>query len=195
MKMIKSREDLKKYIIADNIADSYPGKRPKFLGGWYNYIWRYKIYLRKAEYFRNIENKNVLDVFFEKYYLLRYTRLGMRLGFSIPLNVAESGLSLPHYGTIVINGNAHIGKNCRIMSGVCIGSTNGRNCAAVIGDNVYIGAGAKIIGSITIGDNVCIGANAVVVKCVPNGVTVAGVPAKIISNSDSMLNLSSKLFE
>lgn len=55
---------------------------------------------------------------------------------------------------------------------VIIGSTNGINVAATIGDNVYIGAGAKIIGAITIGDDVCIGANSVVTKDIENGITV-----------------------
>jgi serine O-acetyltransferase len=50
----------------------------------------------------------------------------------------------------------------------------------IIGNNVYIGAGAKILGSITIGDNVIIGANAVVTRNVPPNCTVAGVPARII---------------
>lgn len=66
-----------------------------------------------------------------------------------------------------------------------IGANAGDDGAATIGNNVYIGPGAKIIGRIRIGDNVVIGANAVVTKDVPNGVTVGGVPAKIISEKDS----------
>lgn len=192
--MIRSKEDLHYYLERDRIAEGIVERRPKIIGGWPNTIWKYKIYLRKAEYFRNIEKKSIFQKFNEKYNLLRYTQLGMKLGFTIPLNVAEEGLSLPHYGTIIINGNSHIGKNCRIMADVCIGSTSGVNIAAQIGDNVYIGAGAKIIGQINIGDNVCIGANAVVTKNIEDGITVAGIPAKKISEHNSKSNLNLELF-
>ena len=190
--MIRSKDDVLYYLERDRIADDFKGTKPKLIGGWPNMIWKYKVYLRKAEYFRNLEKKSFIQKIFEKYYLLRYMQFGMKLGFTIPLNVAEEGLSLPHYGTIIINGNSHIGKNCRIMADVCIGSTGGVNIAATIGDNVYIGAGAKIIGQINIGDDVCIGANAVVTKSVEPGKTVAGSPAKVISNKPSRCNLCSK---
>ena len=74
---------------------------------------------------------------------------------------------------------------------VTIGATNGASDAAHIGDNVFIGSGAKIIGGIKISDNVAIAANAVVVKDIitDTGCTVGGVPAKIISNSTSESNL------
>lgn len=61
--------------------------------------------------------------------------------------------------------------------------------AAVIGNNVYIGPGAKIVGEVNIGDNAVIAANAVVVKDVPSFCTVGGVPAKIISHNDSSRHL------
>ena len=56
--------------------------------------------------------------------------------------------------------------------------------APVIGDNVYIGPGAKIFGDITIGNNVSIGANAVVNRSFPDNVIIAGVPAKVIKNKE-----------
>lgn len=192
--MIQNKNDLQYYLKRDQIADDFIGNRPKIIGGWPNVIWKYKIFLRKAEYYKNIKNKNIFQKLLEKYYLFRYSRLGIKLGYTIPLNVFKEGLSIPHYGTIVVNGNSHIGKNCRIMADVIIGSTNGINVAATIGDNVYIGAGAKIIGAITIGDDVCIGANSVVTKDIENGITVVGAPAKKISNIGSKLNLCGKLF-
>lgn len=191
--MIKNKEDLKYYLERDRIADGYTGEKPKIIGSWSNQIWKYKVCMRKAEYYRNLNGKNILQIVVEVYYLLRYTQLGMKLGYTIPLNVAEEGLSLPHYGTIIINGNSHIGKNCRIMADVVIGSTNGINTAATIGNNVYIGAGAKIIGQIRIGDDVCIGANAVVTKDIEAGVTIAGVPAKVVSRTNSHKNISADL--
>jgi len=88
--------------------------------------------------------------------------------------------NLPHHlNGIIISHDAKIGKNCTIMQQVTIspGRTGG---AATIGDNVLIGAGAKIIGKVTIGDNVKIGANAVVVKDIPANCTAVGVPARVL---------------
>ena len=113
------------------------------------------------------------------------------LGISIPINVFDLGLSIVHYGTIVVSQGATVGANCRIREGVTIGATNGSAKAATIGDNVFIGSGAKIIGEVSISSNVAIAANAVVVRDVicENGCTVGGVPAKIISNNNSSSNI------
>ena len=113
----------------------------------------------------------------------RLHALSRHLGFSIHPNSIGPGLSIPHAGTIVVTGNAVIGDNCRIHTCVNIGNHRGK--APRIGNNVYIGPGAKIFGDITVGDNAVIGANAVVNKDVPPGVTVGGVPARIISHKDS----------
>ena len=93
------------------------------------------------------------------------------------------GFYIGHFSGIVISSAAVIGKNCNISQGVTIGISGkgeDRGCP-IIGDNVYIGAGAKVIGRITIGNNVAIGANAVVTKDVPDNAVVVGIPAKIIS--------------
>lgn len=83
--------------------------------------------------------------------------------------------------------NVKIGKNCRINADVVIGTQLGtRDLTPVIGDNCFIGPGAKIFGKINIGDNVAIGANAVVNKDVPSNVTVAGVPAKIVNQNGTV---------
>ena len=89
---------------------------------------------------------------------------------------------LPHHlNGIIISHYAKIGKNCIIYQQVTI-AEDGHQRAATIGDNVSIGAGAKILGNITIGDNVKIGANAVVTKDIPSNCIAVGVPARIISN-------------
>ncbi len=119
----------------------------------------------------------------------RYKKLGIKLGFTIPYKVFGPGLAIVHYGTIIISEGASIGKNCRIHADVNIGANAGSSIAATIGNNVYIGPGAKIVGEITIGDNSVIGANAVVTKDVPPSCTVGGVPARIISEKDSSKHL------
>ncbi|NQT22678.1 MAG: serine acetyltransferase [Candidatus Omnitrophica bacterium] len=88
------------------------------------------------------------------------------------------GFVLMHTFGIVINSDVVGGKNITLEHGVTIGSEKGKS--PVLADNIFIGAGAKIIGAVKIGNNVNIGANAVVVKDVPNNVTVAGVPAEIV---------------
>jgi serine O-acetyltransferase len=90
------------------------------------------------------------------------------------------GFVIMHPVGVVINSKVRGGKNIIVESGVVIGDEKGR--APVLGDNIFIGAGAKIIGGITVGSNVKIGANAVVVKDVPNDVTVVGIPARVINN-------------
>ena len=81
---------------------------------------------------------------------------------------------------IIISHYAHIGKNCKINQQVTIAEGPNKTPAATIGDNCFIGAGAKIIGNVVIGDNVKIGANAVVISDIPSNSTAVGVPARII---------------
>lgn len=86
---------------------------------------------------------------------------------------------LPHLlNGIIISYGAKIGRNCTINQQVTIGQNEKGH--PVIGDNVFIGAGARIIGAVTIGDNVKIGANAVVVKDIPRNSTVVGVPGVVV---------------
>ena len=87
-----------------------------------------------------------------------------------------------------------IGENVCVQEGVCIETTNGSDKAPRIGNNVFIGSGAKIIGDIEVANDVAIGAGAVVVKSITEtGTTWAGVPARKISNDNSHSNLSSYL--
>ena len=96
--------------------------------------------------------------------------------------VFGKGFVIMHPVGVVINSAVRAGENIVIESGVVIGAArNGVPVRApVLGSNIFIGAGAKILGGITIGDNVKIGANAVVVKDVPAGSTAVGIPARII---------------
>lgn len=98
-----------------------------------------------------------------------------------------SGCFFPHVGSIVIHYRSKVGNNCTFVQDITIGLA-GRGTeegAPVIGSQVYIGAGARVIGPIVIGDNVVIGANAVVTKDVPDNAVVAGIPAKIVNYKGS----------
>lgn len=88
------------------------------------------------------------------------------------------GFVIVHSVGVVINTNVRAGRNLVVNHNVTLGAE--RNKTPVLGDNVYIGAGAKVIGGVRIGSDVRIGANAVVIKDVPDGATVVGIPAQIV---------------
>lgn len=88
-------------------------------------------------------------------------------------------LMLPHPNGVVIHEDAVVGDDCMIMQQVTLGMI-GEGQVPRIGNKVYIGAGAKVIGKVVVGDNARIGANAVVTKDVPPGATAVGIPARII---------------
>jgi serine O-acetyltransferase len=92
--------------------------------------------------------------------------------------VIGPGLLIEH-GFATIIAASRIGSNCWINQQVTIGYNERMECPT-LGDNVYVYAGAKIIGGVTIGNNVKVGANAVVVKDIPSDCTVVGVPARVV---------------
>jgi serine O-acetyltransferase len=91
-------------------------------------------------------------------------------------------LMLPHPNGVVIHEDAVIGNDCMIMQQVTIGMI-GEGEVPRIGNKVYVGAGAKIIGRVDVGDGARVGANAVVTKDVPPNWTAVGIPARLIERS------------
>jgi serine O-acetyltransferase len=76
-----------------------------------------------------------------------------------------------------------VGNNCIVFQGVTVGHlrhTKGKRSAPCIGDNVFLGAGCKVLGDVTIGNNVIVGANSLVVTSVPDNSVVVGVPARVV---------------
>lgn len=117
------------------------------------------------------------------YILLKYIS-EVLTGIQINVNSdIAPGFFIGHFSCIII-GAEKIGRNCSVGQGVTVGRKGAgkSNGWPIIGENVYIGAGAKVFGAISIGDNVIIGANAVVNKDVPANCTAVGIPAKIIPN-------------
>ena len=131
--------------------------------------WRYRV--RPA----------LLRKFFSLLYKILFKFVQIITGIELPCEVEIGrGFVIDHFGGIVISGYARFGDNCRIRNGVVVGIKKvGEPSAPVIGNNVDIGAGAKILGAIRIGDNVFIGANAVVICDVPDNSIAVGVPAVI----------------
>ena len=188
--MIKSKSDYKYYLEADRIAKGYP-KNPNIKERivmiiFPDHVRKFQVLLRKLEYSINCKKgfySKVTRVFLYR----KISRLSLRLGFTIPPNVFGPGLSIAHYGTLLVSVGARVGANCRLHTGVSIATEAGHAIKApTIGKNCYIGPGVKFYGDITLADGIVIGANAVVNKSFlePN-IAIAGVPAKKIGKFDS----------
>lgn len=116
------------------------------------------------------------------------SRLKYKYGYDIPAETKiGKGFYIGHFGGIVVSPKSVIGCNVNISQGVTIGfnSRGKRKGYPTIGNNVYIGPSAKIIGNVKVGENSAIGANAVVTDDIPEFGVVTGIPAKLISQKGS----------
>lgn len=194
--MITSYSELNQVLLADSVL--YPKQSQGFFQKWKNIlvtnpintqhrIYQYVRTLRYAEYHENnslLAGKKsffgIWHTFMMLIYFYSLRQLSYKTGIQIPTNVCGPGLQIWHYGYIIINENTRIGESLTIYPGVEIGHKVPGGCCPVIGDNCFIGAGAKVFGNIHIGNNVTIAPNSVVMIDVPDNAVVAGVPAKII---------------
>ncbi len=166
--------DLKRYGSEKSLFKVLFSTSFHYTGFKFLYFWR------KA----SAKNNFVLQKLFYKAIV---RRLSYKYGFQIPVNTQiGKGFYIGHYGAIVINKNAKIGMNCNITHGVTIGRTNRgklQGCPQ-LGNHVWIGAGAVIVGKIKIGNNVLIAPNAYVNVDVPDNSLVLGNPGEIISRDN-----------
>lgn len=177
--MIKSKTDYYFYKEADRIISGREKRtlllqlKLFFLP---DHIWSFLILLRKTEYHLNC-GKGMLGKLKANYFKYRFYKLSLKLGFSIPPNVFGPGLTIPHYGTIVINRKATVGANCVLHTSTCINVKEQVN----LGDNTYISTGVIIAGNVVLGDSVTISANSFVNKNIEGtNILVGGSPAKVI---------------
>lgn len=160
----------------------YTGKKTLIL------LLRYVFFtpgFRYIYFFRKTQNsKNIIQKIFWKI-LMRQSML--KTGIQIPEQTQIArGFRIIHFGTIVINPQAVIGKNFNVANGVTIGSAEGsKKGVPKIGDNVYIGANAVVVGGVEIGDDVFIAPNAFVNFDVPKGNIAIGNPAKLIAKENA----------
>jgi serine O-acetyltransferase len=108
----------------------------------------------------------------------------IRTGIQInPGATIGPGLYIPHFGGIVVNPQTVIGSNCYLSHNVLIGKVHAGKRAGVptVGDDVFIGTGAVLLGNIQVGNNAAIGVNSVVIDDVPADVMVAGAPARVVA--------------
>lgn len=143
---------------------------------------KFTVVLRYCQYYRR---KNRLLFYF---FFLWLRRLKYQYGFDISYRTKiGEGLYIGHFGGIVIHGDAEIGSFCNLSQGITIGVlARGKNSGIPkIGDRVFIGPGASILGGITIGNDVLIGTNAIVTFDVPAHSVVAAPLASIVSDKGS----------
>ena len=180
IKRITSKKELKEWLNYE--LPVYATGIRCFLPIGEGYILRKHQYLlRKAEYYTNTGKRIRMALC-----RMRLNMIQNKYCIHIPLNCCGKGLRIMHIGPILINGRAVIGENCKfhINTALVAGGTN--HDTPVLGNNVVVGFGAVVVGGVRIADNVAIGANAVVNKDVlETSVTVAGVPAKKVSDKGS----------
>ena len=180
---IRDWRDCRAFIKADYHSRS--GRRPvsEFLR---DSLVRFLVAMRLLEWAENSGIPPVLRLPLRFW----FRRLSIRLGFTISLHVFGPGVSLPHYGHIMVHGQACFGRNCRVHVGTVVAGTAAMMDrseipefdAPIIGDNVYFAPGVKISGPLRIADDCVIGANSVVTRSFTTpGVTLSGIPAKIVA--------------
>ena len=174
--MIKTKDDLQYYLLCDRLARGEKREHPSLFG---DKLWKFQILYREAEYhYNNRGNPLHLLAYIVTY--ARFRRQRDRLCSEFPLNVFGEGLTIWHGQNIIVNSNARVGRNFSISAGCCIGQANGE--VPVIGDNVEMTIGSRILGGITVADDVTVGAGALVIKDIDTPCTTwGGVPAKCIS--------------
>jgi serine O-acetyltransferase len=166
------KQDVQRWVIPQSIAD--PSEVT--LSTTLKLLWRH-MPLRAMLWFRFGSWCKQKGISFLPGFVQRY--LYRFFGFDISIgNEVGGGFYIAHPNGTVINAKK-IGANCSIIASVTIGMRNEWQFPE-IGDNVFIGAGARILGGIRIEDGAKIGANAVVLDDVPAGSTAVGIPAKVI---------------
>lgn len=159
---------------------------PNFIFKMFSVKWKFIYFLRLTSFLYYKSNlysgKNQVFRILEKISFRVYRIYAQKVNCEIsPYAQFGKGIRFSHLNGIIIHRKVIVGENCSIRHQVTIGNKDSCNVNSVpiIGDNVSIGAGAKILGPCSIGDNVTIGANAVVITNVPESSIAVGVPARI----------------
>ena len=188
--MITSKVMLKEYIAADKSRNMVNCSRKYLLIEPFLslfgvvreifYVRKYLLVLRKLEYYTNVRTHFGGGNLMRIYYPIKWTRLSNKYGIYIHPNTVGKGLYIPHFnGGIQLN-CISMGDFCSVSSGVVVGNKGSQDNRAIIGNNVGLTIGCKVIGKVVLGNNVIVAPNSVVIKNIPDNAVVSGVPAKII---------------
>lgn len=181
VKELKKCIKYERYIYSSYMFDT----RLRYFMSWLKHeparrILSFLVVSRKCDFY-NKHRHGVLNKIKYFYYVSRRNRLGEKMGLEVSTENIKPGLLIYHYNNVV-NGGAVIGRNCHLHGNNCIGNAGPHDLRCpVIGDNVMLGVGAKVIGNITIANDIKIAAGAVVVTSfLEEGITIGGIPAKKI---------------
>jgi serine O-acetyltransferase len=172
--MIRSIEDLRRYQEEDLRANGF--SRWRWFDRFRNPIMEFERELRRTEFILNCRTGPGWRLY-RAFARWRLRKLGMKLGFTITVNIFGPGLSIAHWGTIVVNPDCRVGAGCRIHPGVCLGWYDGK--VPMLGDDCYLGPGAKVYGGVVLGNGTKVGANAVVSRSYPEGGAVLVAPREV----------------
>lgn len=189
--MVKTKEELQEFLSYETAI--YKKMVPSSLGGricaWIKSIQSLSmlswiVSSRKMDYYKYMKDvsSNPLYSILYLYYARKTNKLCQRLNMEICTEKIGKGLTVYHPTGIVVNGNAVIGKNCHFHGNNCVGNSGvDVNACPVLGDDIMLGVGAKVIGNVRLANGIKVGAGAVVVSSfLEEGITIAGVPAKKI---------------
>lgn len=178
--MIQTRKELKFYIQSDRIMAGYEELpfiqkvKHKLISPP---ILSYLKHMRCCSFYKH--HRGVICKLLFTYHFLRYKKLGLKLGFSIGYDAFGYGLHIPHYGTIVVNNDSTIGNYCVLHTSICIGGAG-----KIIGNGLYVGSGAMIMGAIKLGNGVSVASQSLVNKdFLSDNILLTGTPAYIKKNS------------
>lgn len=188
--MILTKKDLKEYLNADKLRYKDHKKSSSFIRDFIKcvfmiqgeeyYVRKYLRTLRHYEFYLNNSKHNFLFWILCKFYSFRHKYLSNQYHIYIGANKVGKGLYIPHFSSGIICNCASMGENCIISSGVIVGNKGGQENIPIVGNNVELCIGCKIIGKIKIGDNAIVAPNSVVIKDVPDNAIVSGIPAIVI---------------
>lgn len=181
-RFINNKNDLRTFLEAESKRYGIKNiKIPIFAISENQVLWKHIALLRKTEYYVNTGSRIVSLL-----YRYRLRNIQRKYCLRIPLNVFDCGLKIMHLGPVSASADARVGKHCTLhmYSALVAGGTN--DYAPTLGDGIIVSIGAIILGNVILADNTVIGANALVNKSfTESDITIAGVPAKKISNSGS----------
>lgn len=164
----------RKYLLIEPFLSLFGVVRESF------YVRKYLLVLRKLEYYTNVRTHFWGGYLMRIYYTIKWKRLSNKYGIYIHPNTVGKGLYIPHFnGGIQLN-CISMGDFCSVSSGVVVGNKGSQDNRAIIGNNVGLTIGCKVIGKVVLGNNVIVAPNSVVIKNIPDNAVVSGVPAKII---------------
>lgn len=187
--MINNKQELRHYIREDlnaNLSTTHLSWKKRLGYRLYKNESYMVVCLLKAlryhEYYTNLCSKhnNLINSILLRYYTIKHHRLEIKYGIKLGVNVLGYGVYIPHVNSCIMIDCLSIGNYCSLNAGVVIGRNHTIDQSPIIGDNVTVCLGSKIVRRVKIGNNVIIAPNSVVIEDVPDNCIVSGVPAKIV---------------